>query len=619
MPGLLLALVLSSLPCASADSGEAVSSAAAAKSVVARRLLGTLSAEPLLAIYAEDVRVLPAKFSRTCLSAMLNDPSYAQGAAKLRALIAEGAGADIRALWPDFSKMIQGPAVLAIEPLERPAPTEPECRLVLLVTTPTEETARQLLALWPKPPPQSNTLFAALRLRPVLARELPAEERLPRWLTATPWPQGDVCVRALPRKLSAALGPWLEAHDELGMGWGLAGSLLSGAYGEATERLTLSFTLNGELFAEEALLETLPENTALARAAATVRERPESWDRLLSAMPGAHDLVLLAQLDLPALGPDLPFAAQALERYLRGKKWSRSRGRMEEALDPRRFDFLLRRADGSFGIAAKPALSGDLRVAVAAGLSGAGDELGGFQKELLEGLEGVGAEFEALAGVPRAANGTAARATAPLAAKFQGRGLFGAPVIGLGPGWAWLCSSSAAYQELVNAFKTGRTLAADCARDKAALKAADRPEEWRSGDAARLQIALEKVLKLAYASWMLSAESAFYIGSWKVPFDLLPQPQLFNNRLGVLRAGLSRQGHVLRSYASSALPGTSLLLPYVVYEAADTVENSRLFSRTALELLKEDAEAPAGQTGAPVLLETEPQQDALRHGAGKKP
>ena len=226
-----------------------------------------------------------------------------------------------------------------------------------------------------------------------------------------------------------------------------------------------------------------------------------------------------------------------------------------------------------------------------------------FRGELLEGLADAGAEFEPLAAAGK--NG----GPAPLGAKFQGRGMFSAPVLGLSPGWAWLCSNSAAYQELANAFKLGRTLAAEQAQREAGAEGCRESGLLlgASDDAARLQIELEKVVKLAYAAWMLSGESTLSAGPWKVPADLLPQPQVFNNRMGVLRAGMGRQGNTLKAHASSVFPGAALILPYLIYEAADTIENSRRFSREALALEKEQEPQPE-KPQAPPLSETEPAQ-----------
>jgi hypothetical protein len=175
-----------------------------------------------------------------------------------------------------------------------------------------------------------------------------------------------------------------------------------------------------------------------------------------------------------------------------------------------------------------------------------------------------------------------------------------------------LCANSAAYQELVNAYKLGRTLAAEHARENKALLAAGKSPCWRDDDAVRLQLEFEKVAKLAYASWLLSGENSFGVGPFKIPAGLLPQPQVLNSRMGVLRAGMGRQGNVLRAYASAAFPGASLILPYLVYEAADTIDNSRRFSREASALEEEQTEPRA--SGPP-----EAPQEAPGHAPGKAP
>jgi len=606
----VLSVLLCAAVCSGAEGGGA--SEAPAKSTLVRRLLARLDTEPLMVIYADDPRALPAKFSQTAFGAMLRDPTYTKGAAALRAMVNQAAGADIPALWPDFSKMLAGPAALAVVPARQTEPTEPALRLVLLVTTHTAETGEQLLALWPKPAPQSNTLFSALRLQPVPKPQLLATDALPAWVAAREWPQGEVCVRMWPRKLERALAPWFEEHE--GEGLEFVTHALELINGQATEYLSLSITANGESFGEALQVEAAAERTALTRVAATLKPRPGPWDALAAATPGEHDLVLLGQLDPAALGPDLPFAAQAMERYLRGKKWARSKGRFEEAFAPQRFDFVLKRTEGSFAITARPALSGDLRLAMTAALTDVEPDMEALRAEVLKGLESVDAGFETLPDARRI--GT----VAPLGARFQGRGLFTSPIIGFSPGWAWLCSNAAAYQDLTAAFKTGRTLAADQAREKKALQAAGKAEEWRQDDAVRLQVDLERVLKLAYASWLLSGGDGPYIGTWKVPGDLLPQPQMFNSRLGVLRTGVSRQGNVLKAHALSTLPGASLILPSLIFEAADTIENSRRFCQAALEPEKartgEDARATPS---APIVVDPEPGEDAARHGNGKKP
>jgi len=151
------------------------------------------------------------------------------------------------------------------------------------------------------------------------------------------------------------------------------------------------------------------------------------------------------------MGEDKAYAFQALERYLRGKTWTRVFGSKPEALDPARFNFLSDKMLGSFSITARAAVTGEIRLIVTSSMKGG--DIEGFRDELLKGLEKAGGVFETLKGARKIGG------TLPLGASFRGRGQFASPVIGLTNGWAWLCSSSIAYQELTDAFKNGKTFA----------------------------------------------------------------------------------------------------------------------------------------------------------------
>lgn len=532
-----------------------------------QRLIATLSNEPLAAIAAADLKTLPEKLSRTAFYKMIRDPSYIKGLEAMKALLNQRVGADVAALWPDFSKQLSGPAVMAMLPVTPEAEGQPDFRLVLLVLTPTNESARELHKHWPRVAPQSNTLLAALGLQTVLPEELPAENNLPWWALAKSWTPGDISLRVLPRKLGQALNHWLESGEGHGEALDFLALALNSIRDEEVERLALGISVDGELIAEELALDlALKKDSAFAHVTGTVRDRPAPFDALMAATPGDHDLMLLSQSRFEALGSDLPYAGQALERTLRGKKWARVRGRTEETLNPNRFHFLFERIHGTFSVVAKPAASGELRLTVAGALrpnpTSADGGVEALRADLIKGLRGLGAEFEPIPDARRIGN------EVPLGAKFQGRGLFGAPILNFSPGWTWLCSSSAAYQELTNAFKTGRTLAAEAAREKPA-------KDWRAGDAIRLQINLERIINLAYAAWILSGEEGPYIGSWKIPAEMLPQPQVFNGRLGVLKTGMSRSGEMLTSYARSAVPFASFILPTTLQEAAETIEYTR--------------------------------------------
>ncbi|HYG75599.1 MAG TPA: hypothetical protein VEK08_11400 [Planctomycetota bacterium] len=568
------------LLCSAALAGQPEAPAEPAKPAVLPRLLAKLQVEPLVAVCSEDARTLPEKFSKTYFNKMLQDPAYAKGADHFRALINHYAGADVPALWPDFTKLCTGPMALAILPRAPGAAADaPDFQLVMAVVTPTAKTARQLLNEWPRTAPQSNTLFSALRLIPVPEEELPAAEGLPDWATSDFWPNGDLLLRAQPKKLGQTLKSWFEKSDSPALDF--LAITLANIRDHELNRLGWQATFSGELISEEVRMEAAAENTsAYARVLNTIRENPAAWDSLLAATPGDGDAVLLAQTDPAGLAEDLPYAGQAMERYLRGKKWSRSKGRLEDALTPERFDFLLKWFEGSFAITAKPTPAGDVKLTLVTAFRSdklpphAGGEAEALRAELVKGFAKVGAEFDTLAAARKI--GT----TAPLGALFQGRGIFGAPVIGLSPGWAWLCSSSAAYQDLTQAFKSGKTLATDAAAQAA---------RWRGGEAVRLQVDLEKVLKLAYAAWLLSGEEGPFVGAWKVPSELLPQPVVFNNRLSTLRTGLSRSGNVINAYSTCALPLASFILPSILQEAAETIEVARMETR---KIIAQNAEQP---------------------------
>jgi len=535
----------------------------AAASETTQRLLAKLGGDPLICFYTDDARALPGKMALTYLNKALHDPSYTRGLATLRAMIRQGAGADVAALWPDFSLHVSGPMVMAMLPGDA-AKDEPAFKVVLAVLTPTAESAVQLQTLWPKVAPQSNKLFSALRLLTVLPEELPA-------IAAQPLPGGDLVMRIRSRSLSEMVEKWMkdENHEHTNPLESVMPAISEIVY-EEIEELSLSLRFNGTRINDELRLtaykypdEKDAEEAVFMKCVECIKEKPAVFDSLLAATPGEQDLVLIGQLHMAALGDNLQYGAQSLERYMRGKKWSRSVGVTAEAMDSKRFQFLFDRLQGSFSLSAKPALSGDLRLTMATAINNANVQA--VRTDLLKGLSGVGAEFESLDEARKIGG------VAPLGATFRGRGMFGAPVLGLSPGWVWLCSNSGAYQELTGAFKVGKTMAAESARDKKA-------DFWRNGDAVRLQIEFEKVIRLAYAAWLVSGEEGLYLGSWKVPAEMLPQPQVFTG-LGGYRAGMSREGRTVSIYSSSTIPGGSLLLAALLQRSAQQIEFARYLNR----------------------------------------
>ncbi|HYF49929.1 MAG TPA: hypothetical protein VEJ63_11010 [Planctomycetota bacterium] len=586
----ILHLCLSVFICGSllcAEPGPASDSKAAEVS----RLLGTLDAEPLVAVYTPNALNLPDLFAKTNVYKMLTDPAYAKGLETLQKLITDGLGADMKLVWPEFSRQMAGAAVLAILPRVTDKPEEDGVfQLAFVVLAKNEDAAAKLKELWPKVPPQANNLLAALSLKTVLAKDLPDASKLPAWASAAGEKSGDIGLFATPRRLGEKLTAFLDQVDDP-MEFSSTLPAIAELSTLGIERVMLWTTFSGENFSEELRIEVSPDkgNNTVAHLASALKEQPNKFDSLHAAMPGGEDVLLLLQLEPEGLGKDLPLALNAMERFLRGKKWSRGKGRDPEALAPDRFKFILDKLQGTIGISAHPAISGELRLCATAALRN--DAHGDLRDELVKGLANVGADFQTLNNARKIGN------SPPLGATFPGRGVFSAPMIGLSPGWLWLCSNSAAYQDLTTTFKTGKTLAADLQKEQN-KEAARRAPDWRDGDAARIQIEMEKVVRLGYTAWLLSGDEGPFLLGWKVPADMLPPPAIFSNRLGLLRAGAKRQGGNLEAYSYSVLPGTALGLVALLQQMAGDIEVSRKIA----EEIKAGPDARSEKEPAPQAL-----------------
>lgn len=531
------------------------------------RLIAHIQPQALALIASPDLKVVPERFTKTFLHQMIQDPSYAQGRDMLRALINQKAGADIPALWPDFARHLSGPVVIALVPSKKEERGAPPFNLACYALVASAEAAKRLQEFWPKLPPQNPAFFSSTQLIPVLETELaPATAQTPAVAAC------DVLFQIRPKALSTQLKTWFGAGGESVALDNLA-IILSEVHDDAVASMTLATTFNGNYFDEELAVEinAPAAESSLARVVSVLKDKPGAWNALRMATPGEQDVVLLLQTDPAALGDDKMYLGQALERDLRGRRWIRTHGRMEEALSPQRYDALTGWMQGSFAIVAKPAISGDIRVTLLAAMKNGADA-----EFLREGLRTdfakLGAEFDTLAGARKIGD------SAPLGAKFEGRGLFGSPVIGISPGWMWMCSNLATYQDLTAAFKARKTLAAE------GWKEDEFP--WQPQDAARMQVQLERVLKIAYAAWLLSGEEGPYAGPWKIPGELLPQPQVFTNRLGVLQGTLLRTEKGAGARTHSAFPAMPFLMFSGLLEMANRLESARAFTRAAKEELK---------------------------------
>ena len=409
----------------------------------------------------------------------------------------------------------------------------------------------------------------------------------------------------------------------------------------ALDALVWSISFVGESINEQLTSDLSDEDSVFKKFIGAMRESSAiaSWDGLMAATPGDVDGVVMFQSDLSKLGEDLPHVFESVERYLRGKRWTRAFGTKSEALDPARFKYLISRMQGSFGVVAKPAITGELRLTVTSSIKTKpteekpepgdpykGNDTEKFRDELLKGLETTGAKFETLIGARKIGGAL------PLAAAFHGRGQFAAPVIGLSPGWAWLCSSSVAYQELTDAFKTGKTLAArekkraaNSAPDKNPAGAQANPNmppasvlnEWGPEDALRAEVNLDRVLKIGYAAWLLGNNDGPAIGNHRVPSELLPPPQVFSRALGRLRASANRTGKRVECRSSCAFPGVTLIMLGMLQDASESISTGRRLAadaKKAAPTIEEEPEAPK----KPVDKSAEKSAEAPANADGEK-
>ena len=528
-----------------------------------QRLIATLTSEPLCVVGIQDVKTLPDRFAKTHLHQMLIDPTYEKGLATIKALLNDNTGVDLKEFLSRATKLIDGPAALTVT-------ASPEgIAYTVLVQARSEEAAKQLAAIWPdvKDPSQ---LFSVLKLKTLLAKELPdATATLPDW-AAKNFPDGDLAVTIYPRKMVKAVE---KAIADGKLDAKAKPQALTDIYQTGVERLALGIAVENETFSDNLTLDLAPEtDNTFSHVMTALKEKPKGWDSLLAAMPSDGDLVVLMQSDLKAMGADLPFAIEPLERYLRGKRWARKVGITPEALDPKRFDFLVTHLHGELGISAKPTLTAELHLCLAGALKAG--ETDAIRDDFIKGLESLSATFETLQGVAKIGN------NAPLGAQFQGRGIFTAPVIGLSPGWSWLCSNLATYQELTSSLAKGRTLANAFKNETTRLNAGGaKVELWHAEDALRVQISLERVVQLAYTAWLLSGEDGPFIAGWRVPSDMLPPPQLFQGKLGNLRVGMSRSGRTLSAYSHCSIPCVSGLAVLLLGELAAAVDEGRDFAK----------------------------------------
>jgi hypothetical protein len=513
-------------------------------------------------------------------------------------MLADWTGADVKALWDALIPQLTGPAALVLTqaPAEKPGDT-PQLRATLLLAVIDAEGAEAVKQAWPKAAPQAHSPFAFVKLDARPAKELAEAVAWSKETAATP---GFLRVRMRPRALQqalkgidkAALPPWLEQ--------------LKAVAEPSIESATLDSEPEGTAFVDHVTLELAEKaEGAFPALLKSLRAKPRPWNNLMAALPGGQEMSLLAQADFKTMGESLNVGMQALERELRGKKWTRNHGEEEETSAPGRFDFITATLSGAFGFAGGLTLTGEPHIVSVGATNGVKPD--DLRASLIEKLGLLGGEFQTKEKSARIGD------HAPIASAFQGRGLMPAPVIGLSEGWVWLCSNTTAYNDLTSAFASSKVMSTD-PLPPAVLKAPEPsdpskadPKDAPGASAFRLDVNLNAVLPMVYAAWLLSPDGP-KIGGWKVPETLLPKnPGLFNKRFGHFLAELARDGNTIHGAARGPLPGVGLAPVAFMAACAQSVEDLKEHRTSALrerakllnELKTPEAPVPPGPVPEP--------------------
>jgi len=580
----------------------------AANDDVLIRLAATLDSEPLALIACRDARGLPDKFSATTLAKMITDPAYAQGESTLESLITQWLGIDPRKIWPTVDRSISGPMALALLPGKAEAGAkETPMRLVILIEVPMADVGEALKQQLPKP---AVGVLCAAEIKTIAPDQLPALNKLPAWAANADWPKSDLVVWVQPRKLCELARPLAAQRKPTVAKMSVDPSaLIKAIEGSGIEALAWGVSFNGEAVGERLVVKLADEASDFKTLVSAVREKPAGWDSLMAATAGDVDAAVLIQSDRNAMGDDKTHAFQALERYFRGRNWARAFGGKPDALDPSRFRFLSEKMLGSYSITAKAAITGEIRLIVASSFK-TGD-IEDFRSELVRGLENAGGTFNTLKGARKIGGAL------PLGSTVKGRGQFSSPVIGLSNGWAWLCSSPIAYQELTDAFKSGKTLAAREKKHTTADKKPDggdataangaensapagQSDDWSADDAIRAEVNLDRVVKIGYAAWMLSnGNEPPIIAGERIPAELLPSPKVFERNLGRLRGSINRTGTRLECRATSTIPGMTLGLLALLQDTSESMAEARKLAEDAQNKTVPEPKDGAGKGESP--------------------
>ncbi len=550
-----------------------------------RQLLARVEGEPLAVLSVLDARLTLEHLSQTAVGRAFTDPQYASQRRETYRLLEEGVGAHPETLWDALRPHAVGPMALVLTAAKPGVVDGPSLRLALIVAVRDQRSIEAVQLGWPQVPPDSDALLGRLALELHPLEQLAVAKPVPEWADRCARMIGEVQLLLKPAIAQKALTP-LAPEDAKASAW----MKTMAAFGSSdVERLELNLLASGRYFIEEFRCELKPgARSLLALLLRSLRPDPQSWEGLEKALPGGHDVQLLLQMDPKALGDRFPVLMRFFERMLRGKRWAALYGDTEDALDPDRFGFLTGPWAGTFGLLARSGESGETQLTgVAVEL---GTRSGERRKQLMEGLAGIGLDFETAVRAPTIGD------QPPLAAGFKGRGIMPAPMIGFSDGWAWLCSSTAAYHELVTALAEHRHLG----NDRRAVLVAN-PVDWpgigfpeKSGF--ELRVNLPGVGPLAYTSWML-AESGPQLFGWKVPGGLLPSPGFLKRHLVPYVVAAVRTGTEVRFHARGPVPGGALV-PFAALVALS--EEMQRMEANGPEALRKELDALTGRGAEPM-------------------
>jgi hypothetical protein len=483
----------------------------------------------------------------------------------------------------------------------------------LLLSVRDAQAAGAVRMTWPGP--EVKAWLSAITLRPVLTDELASGAAPPVWARDCAARPSALVLAARPRARGVALAAWKAgAAPATPPDWlPLAQALCE----PDIEHLELTVSVSNRLFHEQLRCRLSPEaRGTFSRLLKALKAQPAAWDRVQTALPGTQDLVLLFQVDLAARKDDTVLALQFLERLVRGERWARTAGEGAAAWSRERFDFLTPMLSGTFGLVGRPSASGEAQGILLAVTRGT-LEVPPVRAALTKGLEELGAEFRTQEAAARIGG------QAPLAAVAKGRGLLPAPVIGLAEGWLWLCTNTAAYQDLIAAFGPGgQTLAADAALRPQASAVSPGHKIAEGGcptpPSLYLRMNLKRLLPLLYTSWVLGEGGPRLLG-WKVPGEWLPSPGLVKRYAGRYEADLAWEGEaaVVRTRDGS-FPGNAFLLVGLIQRAAaglaEVAERQPGAVRKQLEVLKGGPSEPR-PPGSAVRPPAEPRPQGSSVGA----